>query len=126
MPICIVCLTVALICTCTKYRKTRIQRQSADDNVEVTVPQGSRVHHLPLPPIPAATNLNDPMFIEDNRAYASNLEPPMEENRAYLYGSELPVGANRAYNSRQPVPTVPNLAYSHSRLADEGDYDYIN
>lgn len=156
MPICIICLTVALICTCRKYRKSKAQgHQALDEGAEPTslhVPQNNSapyVHSSAITATNGITSTHGPASVRDaTYEYITDSELPMEGNRAYdvrdggirvgeneAYGqNEVPAAnfqPNEAYNYRQPVPT-PNIAYGGHNTGTDHDkftgemYEYIN
>ena len=126
MPICVICLTVALCCTCRKYRKA--QKQNEDETAEGTVP-GRSVVRQELPALPVATNatvlLNgqesglydyipyEPMNMDDNGAY--NVDLPADTDR-----SGIKVQKNTAYADNEfsgSVAVKQNAAYADTGLA---------
>ena len=152
MPICIICLTVALVCTCRKYRKSKAQGPASDEGVETTSLHVSQAHSAPYVHASVITATNGIAAAHGSASmqdatyeYIADSELPMEENRAYnicdggirvgeneAYGhNEVPatnLEPNKAYNYRQPVPT-PNIAYGgrntgHDQLTEEM-YEYI-
>ena len=105
MPVCIICLVIALICTCRKYERAKQSSQIAVDSETSTVEnlQAPAIHHLPLPPIPTDYAAEEEsaaeyeysaseLKVEANLAYGTNLTNN-EVNQAVYYDTE----PNRAH-----------------------------
>lgn len=132
MPICIICLSVALCCTCSRYRKAKRSRQSTNDNGEETKAEGVDSQSHPPPEtrhsLAAATNTHDHdqlvnlstsmqgshiydyipdiTAVQDSNGVSRQAEIPVDGNRAYGHtdqGPEIPVNENRAYECAQDL-----------------------
>ena len=118
MPICIICLTVALCCTCRKYRHSR--KQAAKENANVTSPQHTssanaarnslaleQTEHLYdyiICPVPAINN-------EEAVGHGSeNLIQETDSDYAYIDSLSLEVTVVNESNTVFNLPTE-NVAY---------------
>ena len=110
LPICVICLTVALCCTCRKYRKA--QREAEGEKVEAPEPKRSVVRQG-LPAVPSATNAtvmtNESMARQESGLYDYIPDVPlhMEDNRPY----NVPANVNQ-----RDIKVQQNTTYVGSNL----------
>lgn len=104
MTICIIGLTIALCCTCSKYRKAK---RSSELVVEETKQENKpSIHNLPLPPIPTedhtlqVNETYEELTPRDNNVYDVN-DQVMQGNEAYGINSlRLTLEANQECGSK--------------------------
>ena len=116
MPICVICLVIALVCTCREYERAkqsaRIAVDSETSTVENSLPahtQAPAIHHLPLPPIPTDHAAEEEGAAECEYYSASELK--VEANLAY--GTNLTNNEAVSYDS-----TEPNRAHEINSAAE--------
>ena len=130
MPICIICLVVALVCTCTRYKKAKQSPQTADSKTGGNLLPQTSIHHLPLPPIPTSTDVEEnaagyyeytsELNVEANRAYGTNLTNDAKDRA--VYETSMTTDANRAYGSN--LTTEPDRSYYEVNSVTEADQAY--
>lgn len=104
MPICIICLIIALCCTCSKYRKAK---KPSESDAEETRPENKpSIHNLPLPPIPTedaamqGSEAYETLTLRDNKVYGINSQA-VQGNEAYgINYLSMTLEANQAYGSK--------------------------
>ena len=140
MPICIVCLTVALCCTCRHYKKKK-NEATAGNHETKTVESKSSVQNLPLPPIPTKNEAygvnSDLVPTQANDAYCSGLYMTVDQDgigdvvKTSHSPQELPptttdtvMQGNEAYGVKSDlgVPMETNEAYG-SKQEESQDYE---
>ena len=131
MPICIICLVVALVCTCTRYKKAKQSPhgQTTDSKTGGNLLPQTSIHHLPLPPIPTSTGVEEnaaagyyeytsELNVEANRAYGTNLTNDAKDRA--VYETSMTTDANRAYSSN----LTTDRAYYEVNSVTEADQAY--
>ena len=140
MPVCIICLVIALVCTCTKYKKARQQstHQAVESGLVENLPPQTSIHQLPLPPIPIPTTDQDvdertteyyeytsELAVEANRAYGTNLTNDAKDQ--YYDDPNLTTEANRAYGSNlttaEPINRAIKVNSGSSVTEDDQAYE---